>query len=302
MVLDMKLNETQRDFVIKQDYYRTDQQLAEDVTKLMEWMSKQPHLPEITDKKWLSHFLIGCKYNLHRAKRTIDSYFVSRAEYPEFICSFDREQLLNESKKSGSICVFPKLTSEACRVMCTRLVPTSKDTKLDFLLYFQVMLGNLDLQMKEEPMRGEIMLLDLEHLSLSQFMSMPPSLIKNALNLCINSFPVSIKGIHYVNSPSYIGQMISFFKMFLPNKIQKRIFVHDTLESLHQFIPKDVLPAQYGGTAGDYDDILKDWLEYGMANNEWLKNRPKADLSKWVGQPKIGELGVEGTFKKLEID
>jgi len=52
------------------------------------------------DRKWLAHFITGCKYNLQRSKQVIDSYFVARAEFPEFFGSFTREQL-KEATKQG---------------------------------------------------------------------------------------------------------------------------------------------------------------------------------------------------------
>lgn len=39
-----------------------------------------------------------------------------------------------------------------------------------------------------------------------------------------------------------------------------QIYVHDTLETLYQFIPKNVLPDQYGGTAGDLEKIVGKYL------------------------------------------
>ncbi|VVC39804.1 Hypothetical protein CINCED_3A020519 [Cinara cedri] len=201
-----------------------------------------------------------------------------------------------------SNCVFPKLTPEAYRVMCSRMYPTAKDLKLDFLLSFQSYLAILDLQLRIEPMHGEIFLFDLEYLPLSQFVNLPPLMTKNYINMCFNSFPLSVKGFHFINPPKFIGKIMTLAKMLLPKKLKNRIYVHNTLESLYQFIPKDVLPDQYGGTAGDLRSIEDNWFEYTMANNEWLGNRPKADLSKRVGQLKLCELNVKDKFKKLEID
>ncbi|VVC39722.1 Cellular retinaldehyde binding/alpha-tocopherol transport,CRAL/TRIO, N-terminal domain,CRAL-TRIO lipid [Cinara cedri] len=301
MIIDTQLDVAQREFVTKLDYYLPDDQIDENVTMLVEWISKQPHLPKITDRKWLKHFIIGCKYDLHRAKQTIDKYFVARAEHPEFICTFDWEWILFNTK-NGTICLFPKMTPEAYRVMCIRMKPMEKDMKVDFKLFFQLFLAILDLQMNIEPMHGEIFLFDLENLPIGQFMNLPPTMTKNCIDLCFNSFPVSVKGIHYINPPAFIGQLLTFVKMLLPNKIKTRVYVHQTLESLYQFIPKDVLPDKYGGTAGDIEKFEDKWFDYGKANTGWLENRQKADLSKRINRPNFGELGVEGTFKKLEID
>lgn len=39
-----------------------------------------------------------------------------------------------------------------------------------------------------------------------------------------------------------------------------------------------------------------------MANDEWLENRPTADMSKRAGPPKAENFGAEGTFKQLPND
>jgi len=57
------------------------------------------------DRKWLSNFIIGCKYNLQRSKQVIESYFIARAEYPEFFGSFTREQLV-EAAKNGQVILY----------------------------------------------------------------------------------------------------------------------------------------------------------------------------------------------------
>ncbi|VVC27775.1 Cellular retinaldehyde binding/alpha-tocopherol transport,CRAL/TRIO, N-terminal domain,CRAL-TRIO lipid [Cinara cedri] len=301
MYLHKRLDETQLEFVTKQDYYRTDEQLDEDVTMLIEWMSKQPHLPEISDRKWLSHFIVGCKYNLRRAKQTMDAYFVSRAEYPELICTFDYEYL-KEKMKTGISVVLPKLTPQANRVVIVNIKPIENHVKLDFSLLIKLSISYLDLYVMEEPLRGAVLVLDIKHLPLGQFMNIEPTQIKTFIKMTLNSFPISLKGIHFINPPSFIGQVITFLKMFLPNKIKNRIFVHDTLESLQQFVPKNVLPDQYGGTDGDLDEITQNWFEYFKSKDEFLRNRPMADLSKRVSQTKVNDFGAEGTFKKLEID
>lgn len=41
-------NETQLEFIKKEDCWQPAARLDEDVTQLIEWLSKQPHLPNIT--------------------------------------------------------------------------------------------------------------------------------------------------------------------------------------------------------------------------------------------------------------
>lgn len=47
MILE-PMNESQLEYIKKEDFYRSNESLEEDVTQLIEWLSKQPHLPNIT--------------------------------------------------------------------------------------------------------------------------------------------------------------------------------------------------------------------------------------------------------------
>lgn len=41
-------NDTQLEFIKKEDCYQSADSLDQDVTQLIDWLSKQPHLPNIT--------------------------------------------------------------------------------------------------------------------------------------------------------------------------------------------------------------------------------------------------------------
>lgn len=41
-------NENQLEFIQKEEFYQPPERIEEDVTQLIEWISKQPHLPNIT--------------------------------------------------------------------------------------------------------------------------------------------------------------------------------------------------------------------------------------------------------------
>jgi len=294
-------DETQLEFIKKEVFYQPATIIEEDVTQLIEWLSKQPHLPNITDRKWLSNFIIGCKYNLQRSKQVIESYFIARAEYPEFFGSFTREQLV-EAAKNGTISLFPNLTPEGNRIFCTKTCHTTDEDKFDVTMFCKVTIALLDLQLKEEPMYGNIFLYDLKHVGLSQFLAFTPTLTKNLLRCCIDSFPLRVKTVHYINPPKFMSRIIMFFKMFVSNKIRERIFVHDSLEELYQYIPKDVLPDIYGGNNGSISNYEEHAMNFVLTNNEWLETRPKADLSRRPGHTPSNELDMNGTFKQLQID
>lgn len=68
----------------------------------------------------------------------------------------------------------------------------------------------------------------------------------------IASLPIRTKAIHFVNPPIGIEAIFKMFSSFLGEKIRSRIQMHQNFESLHKYIPKSVLPKDYGG---DYDSV-----------------------------------------------
>lgn len=85
------------------------------------------------------------------------------------------------------VTLFPKLTPEGHRIFCTTTKPMVDDEHYDVLLYCKAALAILDLQLKAEPMHGNIIMYDLKHVRLSQFMSFTPTITKNLLRCGIVS-------------------------------------------------------------------------------------------------------------------
>lgn len=83
----------------------------------------------------------------------------------------------------SSVLLFPKLTPEGYRIFCTKTNPTTDEDAFDFLLFCQVSIATLDLQLKDEPMYGNISLYDLKHVQLSQFLAFTPTMTKKLLKI-----------------------------------------------------------------------------------------------------------------------
>ena len=43
-------------------------------------------------------------------------------------------------------------------------------------------------------------------------------------------------------------------KPFLSEQVRNSIHFHDSLETLHQHVPKEILPTELGGSSGSYDN------------------------------------------------
>lgn len=83
--------------------------------------------------------------------------------------------------------LFPKLTPDGNRIFCTVTHPTTDETEYNVISVIKLSLAILDLQLKTEPMHGNIILYDLKHVRLSQFLAFTPTITKNMLQCALVS-------------------------------------------------------------------------------------------------------------------
>lgn len=74
-----------------------------------------------------------------------------------------------------------------------------------------------------------------------------------------------------VNVSPLVDTIINWVKPFIKEKIRNRIHVHSDLESLHKFVPKDILPEEYGGSAGKLQTFHGKWRWYHSYLNKCIK-------------------------------
>jgi len=78
------------------------------------------------------------------------------------------------------------------------------------------------------------------------------------------------------------------------------------MNSLHQEVPKSILPAEYGGDGPSLSELTDYWKKKIEDSSELLLKLEefRADESKRPGKPTTTKelFGIEGSFRKLEID
>ncbi|CAH1982465.1 unnamed protein product [Acanthoscelides obtectus] len=118
--------------------------------------------------------------------------------------------------------------------------------------------------------------------------------------------PIRLKSLQYFNIPSFMDKILALMKPFMKKELYDSIQIHTTMESLYAQVPKDILPQEYGGSCESLKNLHDKFLKL-MAESEDLfkfQETQLADESKRPGKPKsISDVfGMEGTFKKLEVD
>ncbi|CAH0388172.1 unnamed protein product [Bemisia tabaci] len=286
-----------------------------DLEHIKEWLDRQPHLPSSHDYDdgRIMTFLRGCKFSLEKTKRKLDMYFTMRTAVPEFFGNRDPEKdEIKEVMKITNIPPLPGLTPNGRRVIVMRGADLDGNNLPNVSDCMKVVLMIGDIRLKEEivGVAGDVYVLDAavatpQHFA-SHFSKFTPTLIKKFLICVQEAYPVKLKEVHVINVSPLVDTIISFVRPFLKEKIRNRIHVHADLDSLYKFVPKDVLPEEYGGYAGPIADINKQWYQKLMDYRDWFLQQEtvKADEARRPGKPKTHDdlFGLEGSFKQLTID
>ncbi|XP_044260173.1 alpha-tocopherol transfer protein-like [Tribolium madens] len=279
-----------------------------DLEAIKEWLRKEPHLPDTWDDVALMNFLRGCNFSLERTKRKIDMYFTMRAAIPEFFTNRDvTRPELQEIIKLMRASVMPGLTADCKRVTVAGASAVDFDTPdIANFMKIALMLGDLRLRMEKVGVAGDVYVLDASVAILKHFVKVSPAIVKKFFVCVQEAYPVKVKEVHVINATPLVDFIIKWVSPFLKEKIRKRIHVHPDLESLFRFVPRELLPEEFGGTAGKVNEHMEKWIEASKREKAWFEKEEgvKADESKRPGKPTCHEelFGLEGSFKQLAID
>ena len=150
----------------------------------------------------------------------------------------------------------PGLTKNGRRVIVMRGIDKDLPTpNVAEAMKLVMMIG--DIRLKEEliGVAGDVYVLDATVATPAHFSKFTPALVKKFLVCVQEAYPVKLKEVHVINVSPLVDTIINFVKPFLKEKIRNRIFVHSNLEKLYEYVPREILPTEYGGDAGPIQAI-----------------------------------------------
>lgn len=279
-----------------------------DIEILREWCEKQPHLPKIPDFL-LALFLHSNYYSMEAAKTTVENCFTVKTHITEVFNSrdpFDKE--LRQTFNVATVFPLPGETKEGYKVIYCQLRNTEPSLYMfaDACKFF-FMVADLFL-LRTGMCAGIVFLGNAMGLALGHVGRINPVLLKKLLYYIQEGAPVRIKGIHFLHPPPALELILNMVKPFMKKELLNLFKFHQTIDSLAKFVPIEAIPSDLGGknalTVTDFHTAQQKELE----DKRWWfleeEDCCRVDESRRVGKSKlVNELfGVEGTFKKLEID
>ncbi|XP_015335693.1 alpha-tocopherol transfer protein-like isoform X2 [Marmota monax] len=192
-----------------------------DVQALRDMVRKEyPNLSTSLEDAFLLRFLRARKFDYDRALQLLVNYHSCRRSWPEVFSNL-KPSALKDVLSSGFLTVLPHTDPRGCHILCIRpdrWIPSNYPITENIRAIY----------------------LTLEKLIQSEETQ--------------DGFPIRIKAVHVVNEPRIFKGIFAIIKPFLKEKIANRFFLHGSdLNSLHTNLPRNILPKEYGGTAGELD-------------------------------------------------
>lgn len=106
---------------------------------------------------------------------------------------------------------------------------------------------------------GEVPIFDMKHVSIWHLLKVTLSTLKLYFKYTQEAHPVRVQQIHIYNCTSFINRIMALIKPFLKPEVAARFQFHTPgSETLFNFIPREMIPDEYGGSAGPLN-VMKDF-------------------------------------------
>ncbi|KAG4074774.1 hypothetical protein HA402_006413 [Bradysia odoriphaga] len=122
------------------------------------------------------------------------------------------------------------------------------------------------------------------------------------------ALPIRLKAIHFINTVSFMDKVLALMKPFTKKELMNMLQLHSTMDTfLDKCVPKSAMPNEYGGSAGEAEEMRENSYKNMQANARFFEEE---EVSKRVneklrqGKPHgDGDIfGLDGSFKQLSFD
>ncbi|KAF5301080.1 hypothetical protein FQA39_LY10899 [Lamprigera yunnana] len=290
--------------IVLKFYNRTKESLNQDVESVKEWLQKQSHLPEIPDDSVIRRFIIFHKFHIEVMKAKLDMYYTIKSLLPEFFnqhpCGVDAKTITNV------VYMIPltKPTEDLSRIICFKLKDTNPNN-FDVDKFMTYILNIAEIRLREEYSLSDTYVCDLNGITMHHFMKCTPVFLKKVNFLIEKVFTIRLNAIYILNAPSFIDSFISIVSRYLKPKVTKRIKIIPTLEQLHEFVSKDVLPKDFGGSLPPLQEFQDLWFNKFEENDVLFQHLMSLRVNEKLrpGKPIDDDiLGIQGNFRQLSFD
>lgn len=110
---------------------------------------------------------------------------------------------------------------------------------------------------------GDIFIFDAKEFAFWHFMKVVGNLlnVRTFMKYEEGVCPVRAKKNHVINCSPTLVKFAAFLKPFISKEVNETFHYHTSVETLHDFVPKELIPVEYGGTLGKFEDHFQKTVE-----------------------------------------
>ncbi|GAB0088704.1 alpha-tocopherol transfer protein-like [Sergentomyia squamirostris] len=297
----MKWRDPEEEYSARPDLKR------EDVQKILDWISKQPHLPKISEMEAIL-FLHSCYYSLEQTKKTIDTYYTIRTHSPEFFAKRDTNgNDILDSRETLLQISLPGLTAEGYKLIFVNFMDLDS-SKFNFTAACKQFSFLSDLHLwSEGTAEGHILIVNMQGVGFGHLARVGLLQLKKYITYLQDALPVRIKGLYFMNANLVTDKLVTMMKPFMNKHLVDALQTFTTMEAIFRIIPQEMFPKEFGGQCKSMTELQQDMKDILIKNRDFLL---KEEGTRFVqenlrpGKPKTANdlFGIEGNFKKLDID
>lgn len=206
-------------------------------------------------------------FDLEKAKELLLLNLEMRKNNPNIFANRDvLDDAFQQAFRTFQIFPMPKNTSDNHKISISRLIDTNPD-KYVYLDVIRSVVSMLDTRFvttdSNELVDGEIGIIDLKGFGWTHFMKSASSLsiMKKYMKYIQEATPFNVVQNHFINCSPTMERFLAFLRPFMKKEILDSLKFHTSTETLFEYLPRELLPDEFGGTAGKCDDLHKDWLK-----------------------------------------
>ncbi|GFS61085.1 alpha-tocopherol transfer protein-like [Trichonephila clavipes] len=212
-----------------------------------------------TDDDYLIQFLRARKYDVDKALCLLNNYFNLITSHPEIFENMDKEKV-DKLTRSNLFYILPFRDNDGCLVLVLKIENWDPDDINAQV--FCCTAGAIFFCLNIYPVSqicGVRVIFDAKNYSFKQMRPFVPRYLSLLAKALRNSLPIRFKGFHIVNEGILFRYAWTLLRLLLSDKIRNRVYFHgDKKEEIKKYIPKEIIPREYGGDLNNYND--DDWM------------------------------------------
>ncbi|XP_028147573.1 alpha-tocopherol transfer protein-like isoform X1 [Diabrotica virgifera virgifera] len=276
-----------------------------DITSIKYWIKSNNYFPEIPDDIMIQYFLTICNFSIERAKQCLDMYYAVRTVTPELFTNTSPTSIGMESTyEQMTCCPLPDLTKNLERIIIFKMNDVELDmfdvTKATALTY----VNTFEVKMWEDLCLGEKIVVDFKNMKIGQAAALGPKVFRRIEFILEKVWNLHLKEIHCINVSTYAEKVVQICKAVFKNTLSEKIFTHKSIEDLHKFIPKEILPKEYGGSQKSLSELNDGWLKKLRQYKDRFAALENMDIFN-ANRPEFGTNNLAeyyGNYMKIDVE